>query len=325
MAQRKRDIEQSTARRKPSRPRVRTSDKSNQKLRKIQRSNVLYEGDVSAVERKLRPGTIRYRIMMTICFLVMIGCGIAALIYFDQTGSAKSALTDISTTYTTTAVQTEEGEVVHKKDEDGLPPIVDFEGLRAVNPDVAGWLRIPGTTVDYPVMYSPEKDFYLNRDMNKEYSICGSVFIDHENTLDASQKHIVLYGHHMNWSVMFHDVALYPDEQFFNEHRNIYFETPETTYLIKPIGVYIADAQESQVRQVLQQNEEQFQNYLDERLKRNDVIYRDDYNRKTLDRLFTLVTCTNTGDTRVIVECVVEQAYPTSYVPNVISNSPDID
>ena len=212
MAQRKRDIEQSTARRKPSRPRVRTSDKSNQKLRKIQRSNVLYEGDVSAVERKLRPGTIRYRIMMTICFLVMIGCGIAALIYFDQTGSAKSALTDISTTYTTTAVQTEEGEVVHKKDEDGLPPIVDFEGLRAVNPDVAGWLRIPGTTVDYPVMYSPEKDFYLNRDMNKEYSICGSVFIDHENTLDASQKHIVLYGHHMNWSVMFHDVALYPDE-----------------------------------------------------------------------------------------------------------------
>lgn len=312
------------AERSGQRPRrVPTSDKAHERLKTVRRSNVLYEGDVASVAKKLVPGTVRYRILMGICVAVMAVCGILAAQYFHDTGNAQRGFNDIAVSYTTmVAPGRDEGE--HNKDVDGLPPIVDFAALKAANPDVSGWLKIPGTTVNYPVVTNPEPDFYLHRDFYKDDSYAGSIFTDHQNTVDLAQDHIVLYGHHMDMPMMFHDVALYTDPEFLDSHRVIYFETPDTTYVLRPIGVYIAPGTEVAVRDVTQQTEGDFQNYLDSRLARCDVIYRDDYQRSTTDRLFTLITCTNAGDNRVIVECVPEQAYPTSYVPNVISNSPDV-
>ena len=46
---------------------------------------------------------------------------------------------------------------------------VDFSGLKELNPDCIGWLCVPGTQIDYPVMFTPEgpqrylrRSFYLS-------------------------------------------------------------------------------------------------------------------------------------------------------------------
>lgn len=45
------------------------------------------------------------------------------------------------------------------------------------------------------------------------------------NYLVASREDMVLYGHHMNNGSMFSDLCKYEDEDFYKEHKTIYFDT----------------------------------------------------------------------------------------------------
>ena len=68
--------------------------------------------------------------------------------------------------------------------EDGAGSAVDPEyfkpylALKEQNPDFAGWLNVPNTNIDYPVMYTPEDpEFYLRRGFDKTYFDSGTPFI----------------------------------------------------------------------------------------------------------------------------------------------------
>ena len=117
---------------------------------------------------------------------------------------------------------------------------------------------------------------------------------------------------------MFNNVSQYSDYDFFQSHKTIYFETPETTYVLMPIGTYTADPSEYVTRQSNFVNGMDFQTYLDERLARCDFVDIEGLDRRCMDKLFTMITCTATGNARVVVECVPVAVYPTSYIPNVI-------
>ena len=54
-----------------------------------------------------------------------------------------------------------------------------YARLHEENPDFAGWIQIPDTTIDYPVMYvEGDNDAYLHSNFNKEYDAGGVPFID---------------------------------------------------------------------------------------------------------------------------------------------------
>ena len=295
------------------------SSKSGDKLRNIKKSCVLYDGDAEAVRKKFVPSDVRYYIIQAIFIGIIIAALVALFIYLRDTGEAQARYTDVIEEYTLP-----EPIPAREMDPDtaAWPPIVDFDRLKALNPDICGWIRIPGTDVDYPVLVNEQRDFYLNHNMYGNYDASGAIFADYQNSRDMnSDPHLVIYGHHMNVSTMFHAVSQYRDPAFFEAHRVIYFETPEWTYVLKPIGTYIADEDEYPVRQVIFANGNEFQGYSDTRFTRPDIAVHTDFDRKVNDQLVTLVTCTNTGKTRIIVECVAEQRYPTSMVPNVIARA----
>ena len=62
-----------------------------------------------------------------------------------------------------------------------LPELTAFEKYRAVqeqNSDFAGWLSVPGTNIDYPVMQTVDKpNFYLKRGFDKQYSDYGVPYV----------------------------------------------------------------------------------------------------------------------------------------------------
>ena len=47
-----------------------------------------------------------------------------------------------------------------------------MEEVYTMNDDSAGWLKIDGTVIDYPVMQTPsDEQYYLNRDFDGRYSV----------------------------------------------------------------------------------------------------------------------------------------------------------
>ena len=58
-----------------------------------------------------------------------------------------------------------------------LPPTpqVDFDSLRAVNPEIVAWLTINGTNIDYPVAQHSDNDYDLHHLFNGEWNSSGYV------------------------------------------------------------------------------------------------------------------------------------------------------
>ena len=102
----------------------------------------------------------------------------------------------------------------------------DLSALFARNGDCIGWLSIPDTAVDYPVMHTPESpQKYLRQDLYREYSVSGVPFLDSRCTLDGDN--LVFYGHNMRDGTMFAGLRGYTDSAFFAEHGQVELQTAD--------------------------------------------------------------------------------------------------
>ena len=82
-----------------------------------------------------------------------------------------------------------------------------YANLVELNPDCAGWLKIPGTRIDYPVMYTPNQhNKYLYKDFEGKYLYRGLPYMAKGTLLNRSQNYII-YGHHMQDGTAFHDLV----------------------------------------------------------------------------------------------------------------------
>ena len=99
---------------------------------------------------------------------------------------------------------------------------IDLAALREVNPDVVGWIRIPGTKIDYPLMQGQDNEFYLKHTWLKEKNSVGSVFLEWRNNPDLTDYNTIVYGHNMNDGSMFADMTKFYDNAFRKEHPYIY-------------------------------------------------------------------------------------------------------
>ena len=101
-----------------------------------------------------------------------------------------------------------------------------FEELRAMNPDVIGWLTIYDTTIDYPVLRSPKSnDDYLSKNAEGDWEGSGSLFLDHHNKADFSDFNTIIFGHHMAGPAMFGEIDAFLDKDYFDKHEyaNLFF------------------------------------------------------------------------------------------------------
>lgn len=108
---------------------------------------------------------------------------------------------------------------------------VDFASLTAKYPDVVGYIYGPDTKIQYPIAYdSTTNDYYLNRDLDGNLNVNGSIFIEHLNEPDFSDHNTILYGHHMKSGLMFAGLVKYKDPSYYNSHPYFYIYTPYQNY-----------------------------------------------------------------------------------------------
>ena len=107
--------------------------------------------------------------------------------------------------------------------------------LYAKNQDVAGWVRIDGTKIDYPFVYTPEDyEKYLYMDLDGNYSYAGTVIMDQRCTDEPESTNVLLHGHNMKNGTMFKSLMNYVNKSYWEEHPTIYYSNlyEEREYMI---------------------------------------------------------------------------------------------
>ena len=124
------------------------------------------------------------------------------------------------------------------------PPRHDLAALAAENSDCVGWLTIPDTGIDYPVMHTPDDpEHYLRRDFYGESASGGTPFLDGRNLAEAENQNLILYGHNMMDGSMFNPLISYLEPSFRETHKEIYLELSEKQYQYEVFAVVETNTQ----------------------------------------------------------------------------------
>ena len=108
----------------------------------------------------------------------------------------------------------------------------DSAALTSTNSDYVGWLTIPGTVINYPVMFSPsEPERYLHLDYYKQYSYSGTPFLD--TRCDPNEGNLIIYGHNMINGTMFGSLKSYRNENYLNSHKTIFLELSDGVHMFE--------------------------------------------------------------------------------------------
>lgn len=111
------------------------------------------------------------------------------------------------------------------------PPRHDLAALQAENSDCVGWLTIPDTTVNYPVVWTPNNpEHYLRRDFYGNSASGGTPFLDGRNQAQAKGQNLIVYGHNMLDGTMFKPMLQYLTPNFQVTHEDIYLELNGAQY-----------------------------------------------------------------------------------------------
>ena len=130
---------------------------------------------------------------------------------------------------------------------------IDFETLKNINPDIIGWIQIPGTAIDYPICWrSGDNEYYMTHSAEGEKRAFGAIMLDGANSSAAEEHLVVLYGHHMRNGTMFKDIVRYTDADFLNAHKSISLFFPDRQERYSVIGTIVCSAKNFEPSQMVE-------------------------------------------------------------------------
>lgn len=118
----------------------------------------------------------------------------------------------------------------------------DFAQLQAINPDVAAWIWIKDTVVNYPVLHGESNDSYIKTTYDGKHNSSGSIFMDTANAPDFSDTNTVIYGHNMKSGKMFAVLKKFCNQEFYNTHSEFFIFTPNDTRRYEIISAFQTNA-----------------------------------------------------------------------------------
>lgn len=165
-------------------------------------------------------------------FIVAVGLGVFAYLSIPKKEDTPVA-PEITTAPTTETTEPPVTEPVVLPVYDYVPSENGMTGkakaLLKENKDIAGWIKIEGTDVNYPFLKDPgeipagiayyggeaypENEYYLHRALDRSYEFAGSLYMDYRDNFggieDEQSENIVIYGHNMANNTMFGSIRRY--------------------------------------------------------------------------------------------------------------------
>jgi sortase B len=113
------------------------------------------------------------------------------------------------------------------------------------NQDMVGWIRLPGTKIDYPVLQTSidNLNYYIDVDFNRQPNVAGSIYIREVCNVFQPSGNVVIYGHNMKNETMFGSLYRYRNQSHWEKNQYIYFDNlyEEHTYQIFAVFAISAD------------------------------------------------------------------------------------
>ncbi len=237
--------------------------------------------------------------VLIIVLLILIAIFLACAVYFVFYFINLEKIENMRNEYANSSVESQTEQTVE------VP--VDFRKLKKANKHIYAWISIPQANVDYPILRHPDNNgFYLNRSVNKQWSVYGSIFTENYNKKDFSDFNTLIYGHNMRNGSMFGSLKKFRDASFFKKNRyiTIYMENRILKYEI------FAACTWDNKHIIANRNfdlEENRTTYLEEIFAVRDMQSQVNRDIKVTaqDRIVTLSTCMNNDAKRFIVSGVL--------------------
>ena len=187
----------------------------------------------------------------------------------------------------------------------------EYAAYYDANKDFVGWINIPGTNVNYPVVQGEDNDFYLHHNFNGDEEFAGTIFTDFEGRFGPNEmpNNTILYGHNMLYRYKFSALSNYGNNiDFLRKTPMVDFNTLYKDNKYKIISVFITNTKEEHgevfdyTNYVYFKNSDEFYNYILEVMDRSR--YNTGVDVQYGDELLTLSTCdasTGIDDMRLVI------------------------
>ena len=195
---------------------------------------------------------------------------------------------------------------------------VNWNELLAKNEDVAAWIRVPAIEISYPVLQAEDNDYYLHRDINREYLFAGSVFLDAANNASFLNYNTIIYGHNMRDGSMFAKLKEFLNKETFLKCRYFWIMTPEADLLYEIFSIHYA-VSGSDTFTIRFQGFDAYESWLNDMAGMS--VIEPAAVPETQDRIVTLSTCTEDSSRRMTVGPDINSRYVFYTLLNLRPNS----
>ena len=167
-------------------------------------------------------------------------------------------------------------------------PAVDFDALSEINSDIVAWIYIEDTEINYPVVQGTDNQYYLKRLFNGKWNGSGCIFLDSRNSADLSERHSIIYGHHMKNGTMFSGLTEYKKQGFYEGHPVVWLMMLEQNVRVENFAGYVARVSDK-AWEIALGSDVEFRERMEEAKERS--CFKSEITPAVTDRIVTLSTC----------------------------------
>lgn len=185
---------------------------------------------------------------------------------------------------------------------DNRNPII--VALKELNDETVGWLNVPGTNIDYPVVKAKDNAYYLRHNFKKEKDYNGWVFMNYLNSAEMLDKNTIIFAHNRYYSnIMFGTLNKVGKKTWYQNIKNNLITYSDINKEMKweVFAAYTVPVTDDYLETNFSTDED-FNNFI--KMIRSRSVISSDLEIKSTDKILTLSTCADIN-TRFVVHAVL--------------------
>ena len=266
----------------------------------------------------------KFRVKLGICCVIALVCarfllysGYKIITWLIDSMNTKVVAQEATEAANVTEVEDDENTEVIESDDAPESPYwkflnmslldVDLNELRKTNPDVVGWIKVGGTTINYPFMQPSDNEYYLTHSLDKSYNSAGWVFADYRLRLDNTDRNTIIYAHGRYDGTMFGTLRTAETNGWLNNSDNYIVRTvtDKQTSMWQVFSTYHLPTTSDYIRTSFA-NDTDFQNFVNMLKARSSHDFQTTVSSS--DHILTLSTCYSDTERMVLHAKLIKRA-----------------